>query len=101
MCLGCFEQKDCFLKDRFWRLAAHGRKRALVAIAHAILILVYRTLSTGSPIRGEGPHKVIERKRQRLIRHHMRYLGRHGIAVSSLRLAGPSDPGSIVTAPTA
>lgn len=80
-------KKDCFLKDRFWRLAAHGRKRALVAIAHAILILVYRTLSTGLPYQERGLHEVNERKRQRLIRHHVRRLGRLGVAVSSLRLS--------------
>src|ERR1700753_1839424 len=31
------KKKNCFLKVRFWRLAARGKKRALVAIAHTIL----------------------------------------------------------------
>jgi transposase len=94
-------KKNCFLKDRFWRLAARGKKRALVAIAHTILLLVYRALATGQGYQERGVVEVNEQKRQRLIRHHMRRLGRLGIAVSSLRLAGPSDSGSIVTAPTA
>jgi transposase len=85
--------KDCFLKDRFWRLAARGKKRALVAIAHSILVLLYRTLSTGQPYQERGAVEVNEPKRQRLIQHHVRRLGRLGVAVSSLRLAVPGDPG--------
>jgi transposase len=85
--------KGCFLKDRFWRLAARGKKRALVAIAHSILVLLYRTVSTGQPYQERGAVEVNEPKRQRLIQHHVRRLGRLGVAVSSLRLAGPGDPG--------
>jgi transposase len=86
------KKKDCFIKDRFWRLAARGKKRALVAIAHTILVLVYRSLSTGQAYEERGAVEVNQQKRQRLIRHHVRRLGRLGIAVSSLRLAGPGDP---------
>jgi transposase len=85
------KKKDCFLKDRFWRLAARGRKRALVAIAHTILVLIYRTLSTGEAYQERGAVEVNEQKRHRLIRHHVRRLGRLGIAVSSLRLTAPAD----------
>ena len=91
--------KDCFLKDRFWRLAARGKKRALVAIAHTVLVLLYRSLSTGQPYQERGAVEVNERKRKRLIRHHVRRLGRLGIAVSSLRLAGPDDPGYTAPVP--
>jgi transposase len=92
------KKKDCFLKDRFWRLAARGRKRALVATAHTILVLIYRTLSTGKAYQERGAVEVNEQKRQRLIRHHVRRLGRLGIAVSSLRLAAPADSASGATA---
>jgi transposase len=89
------KKKNCFLKDRFWRLAARGKKRALVAIAHTILVLVYRSLASGQQYQERGSVEVNETQRQRLIRHHVRRLGRLGIAVSSLRLAGPdhSNPG--------
>jgi transposase len=93
------KKKDCFLKERFWRLAARGKKRALVAIAHTVLVLVYRSLSTGQTYEERGAVELKQRKRQRLIRHHIRRLGRLGIAVSSLRLAGPGDP-SPATSPT-
>jgi transposase len=93
------KKKDCFLKDRFWRLAARGKKRALVAIAHTVLVLLYRSLSTGQPYQERGAIEVDEQKRNRLIRHHVRRLGKLGIAVSSLRLAGPNDPGYVASAP--
>ena len=41
----------CFLRDRFWRLAQGGKKRALVAVAHALVIVIYHVLSTGQPYR--------------------------------------------------
>jgi transposase len=93
--------KGCFLKDRYWRLAARGKKRALVAIAHTIVVLIYRSLSSGHPYQERGIVEVSETKRQRLIRHHVRRLGRLGIAVSSLRIAGPGDPGFAVPNPAA
>jgi transposase len=95
------KKKDCFLKERFWRLAARGKKRALVAIAHTVLVLVYRSLSTGQTYEERGAVELNQRKRQRLIRHHVRRLGRLGIAVSSLRLAGPGDPSPATSAPPA
>jgi transposase len=85
------KKKDCFLKDRFWRLAARGKKRALVAVAHTILVLVYRSLAAGQPYQERGVVEVNEQKRLRLIRHHVRRLGRLGIAVSTLRLAPASS----------
>lgn len=83
-------KKDCFLKDRYWRLSVRGRKRALVAVAHTLVVLIYRTLSSGQPYRERGVMQVSEQKRQRLIRHHVRRLGRLGVAVSSLRI-DPAD----------
>jgi len=83
------KKKNCFLKERFWRLAARGKKRALIAIAHTILVLVYRSLTSGQQYQERGSAEVDETTRRRL--------GRLGIAVSSLRLAGPDDPNSGIT----
>lgn len=76
-------KKDCFLRERFWRLAVGNRKRALVAIAHALLILIYNALATGEPYRERGTIELDEAKRRRLIRHHIRRLGRLGVCFSS------------------
>jgi transposase len=54
-------KKDCYLRERFQRLCAKkGRKPALIAVA------------------------------QRLIRHHVRRLGKLGVAVHSLRPESPT-----------
>ena len=74
-------KKGCSLKNKFWRWAAEGRKRALVAVAHALLVLVYQVLARGEPYQERGMPAVEERQRKRLIRHHVRGLGRLGINV--------------------
>ena len=77
-------KKNCFLHDRFWRLAAGGnRKRALMAIAHSLLGLIYVALTTRQPYQERGAIELDEAKRQRLIRHHIRRLGKLGICFSS------------------
>jgi transposase len=82
-------KNDCFLKDKFWRLAAgkgkEGKKKALVAVAHIVLVLIYRTISSGQAYQERGTIELSEAKRERLIRHHVRRLGRLGVAVYSSR----------------
>ncbi|MGH8902727.1 MAG: hypothetical protein ACRDYA_13880 [Egibacteraceae bacterium] len=39
--------KDSYLSAQFWRIARRqGKKRAAVAVAHSILVIVYHVLST-------------------------------------------------------
>jgi transposase len=41
--------KDCYLAVRFWRIAKRrGQQRALVAVAHTILVICWHLLSEGS-----------------------------------------------------
>jgi transposase len=78
-------KKDCHLKERFRRLAVKGRKPAMIAIAHDLAVILHRTLKSGTPYREADQPAPDERKRQRLIRHYVRRLGKLGIAVHSLR----------------
>ncbi len=55
-----------------------GHKRALVAVAHALVKAIYYVLSTGEPYREVKPEVLNEVKRQRIIRHHTRRLRRLG-----------------------
>jgi hypothetical protein len=46
-------KKNCFIKDKFWRITTKsgGKKSpAVVAIAHTLLILIYQALITGQPV---------------------------------------------------
>jgi transposase len=71
-------KKDCHLQGKFWRLAAEGKKPAIVAVAHALLVLVYQVLSQGKPYQEREAPGVEARQQRRLIRHHIRSLGRLG-----------------------
>jgi transposase len=82
---GAVSKKGCHLKDRFRRLCVKGRKPAVVAIAHSLAILIHRTLSSGVAYREPTQPAAEERKRQRLIRHYVRRLGKLGVAVGPLR----------------
>jgi len=81
---GAAKTKNCFLKEKFWRITAkHGGKRAaaVMAVAHNLLRLVFQVLSTGQPYQERSAGPLEPRQRERMIRHHIRRLGRLGIAV--------------------
>jgi transposase len=86
--------KNCFLKEKFWRLTSKsgGKKPpALIAIAHQLMILVYQVLDTGKPYQERGATALDENQKQRLIRHHFHRLGKLGVAIP--RYVTPScDP---------
>jgi transposase len=73
-------KNGCYIKGKFWRLAAQGKKRALVAIAHTLLILIYHVLAQKKPYQERGAPVLDERQRRKLIRHHTRCLGRLGVS---------------------
>jgi hypothetical protein len=70
---------DSAFKARYEQLKPKiGHKRALVAVAHALVKTIYYVLSTGEPYRAAKPEELNEVKRQRVIRHHTRRLRRLG-----------------------
>jgi hypothetical protein len=73
-------KKDRYLKGKFWRLAAEGKKRTLVAVAHNLVVLIYHVLRQGKPYQERRAPVLDERVRHRLIRHHPRCLGRLGVS---------------------
>ena len=77
-------KKDCFLKDKFWRITTKsgGKKSpAVIAIAHSLLILTYQVLSTGQAYQEKQAPVSDPRHKQRMIRHHIRRLGKLGVRV--------------------
>jgi hypothetical protein len=44
-------KKNCFLKQKFWRLATKKQRKppATMAIAHTLLLLCYQVLKSGRP----------------------------------------------------
>jgi transposase len=87
--------KGCFMKDKFWRIATKSggkKKAALVAISHTLLLLIYRVLESGLPYTPRDAPPLSETQKSRLVRHHIRRLGKLGIAVSSCRARATHPP---------
>jgi len=82
-------KRDCFLKEKFWRITTRRGKKpiALIAIAHTQLRLIYEVLQSGQPYRERNAEPPSEIQKQRLIRHHIRRLGKLGIQVRHSSLA--------------
>ena len=78
-------KKDCYLKGQFWRLAAEGKKEAIVAVAHTLLILVHQVLSQDKPYQENNRPLLDERQRKKLVRHYVRALGRLSISAAFIR----------------
>lgn len=73
-------KKGCSLGDRFRRIAARrGRKRAIVAIAHAQLVIIYHLLSTGQPYAERATTSHTSEHQQRQIQYHLRRLSALGV----------------------
>jgi transposase len=68
------------LKDKFDRIAPRGRAKAATAVSHAILTHVFRVLLSNTPYR-EPNRPLSDRRKARLIRHHIRRLGKLGVCV--------------------
>jgi hypothetical protein len=80
MHLGRISQKELLSKGKFWRLAAEGKKRAIVDVAPNLLVLVYHVLVTGRPYQERGTG-IVEEQQKRRIRFHVRVLGRLSVDV--------------------
>ena len=75
--------KGTFLAARFQRLVKRlGYKKALIALAHTILRVVYRLLADGGTYQERSPHAMAERTRQRAVRASLRRLQELGVAVA-------------------
>ena len=88
-------QTGCFLKEKFWRITtkSKGKKNvALVAVSHSLLQLVYEVLSSGKPYQDRQAPPLSESRKQRLIRHHTRRLGKLGVRIHSIRPSVETKP---------
>ena len=77
-------KKNCFIKEKFWRIVSKsgGKKApAVIAVAHLLILLAYQVLQTHQPFHDRMAPPMDERQKERLIRHHIRRLGKLGIAI--------------------
>lgn len=75
--------KDSFLAAFYTRLAARrGRKKALIAVAHKLLVIVYSLLKTGEQYQERGAVALDERHKERLLERLQRRIVQLGYRVS-------------------
>jgi len=87
-------KKNCFIKEKFWRITSKSKGKkapAVVAVAHTLLVLIYQVLRTHQPFQDRQAPPLDERQRQRLIRHHIRRLGKLGISVPHYVVSAPLE----------
>jgi transposase len=93
--------KDSFLKEKFWRLATKKQRKgpAVIAVSHTLLQLVYQVLSTQQPYQERGSPILNEKQKERIIRHHIRRLGKLGVTVRSPASSQPRHSRRAATPP--
>jgi len=76
-------KKNCYFSGQFKRIAARrGIQRALIAVAHALLIVVYTMLKTGSSYQELGGDYLERIRKDQLQKYYIRRLQRLGLSVS-------------------
>ena len=76
-------KKNCYLSAQFKRLAARrGVKRAVVAVAHSMLIIAYQMLKTGCSYHELGGNYLEQINKDQLQRYFVKRLQRLGLKVT-------------------
>jgi len=76
-------KKNCYLSAQFKRLAARrGLKRAIMAVAHSMLIIAYHMLKNGQNFHELGGNYLDQINRDQIQRYLIKRLQRLGLSVS-------------------
>lgn len=74
--------KDRYFSAQYHRLARHrGKKRALVAVGHSILVMIYHIMQTQSHYQELGAHYFDQGQADRLSRYYVKRLEHLGYQV--------------------
>ena len=75
--------RDTYLSAQYRRIAARrGKKRAIIAVAHSILVIIYHMLRDGTRHSDLGGQYFEERNHQAIVRYTVRRLNRLGYEVT-------------------
>lgn len=75
-------KKNCFLAAQYHRLAARlGKKRAAIAVAHSILVILYHVLRNQTPYNELGPDHYDQRHKEAILRRSLKRLRSLGYEV--------------------
>ena len=80
---GAVRKRDCYLAAQYRRLVKRrGDKKAIVAVAHSILVIAYHVLRDGVPYRELGADYFDRLNTDRLTRYHTKRLAALGYTVT-------------------
>ena len=80
---GAAHTRQSYLAAQYRRLAARrGNKRALIAVAHSLVVIIYHLLREGTIYQDLGPNYYDERHRDATVRRSIRRLERLGYRVT-------------------
>jgi transposase len=83
-------QKNCYLSAQFHRLAARrGMKRAVMAVAHTMLVIGYHMLKTGETYHELGATYLEQINKDQLQRYFVKRLQRLGLSVTVTPVIAP------------
>lgn len=79
---GASRTKGTYLRDKYHKLAARrGKKKAVIAIGHKILVSAYYMLKEGVAYRELGMNYLDNRNKERVSKYHINKLGQLGYEV--------------------
>lgn len=85
MWLGCHKNKGTYLRSKYDSLVGRrGKKRALIAVGHKILIATYFILKNQIPYKELGNEFLENKKKDKQILHHLKRLKELGIEVGEV-----------------
>jgi transposase len=80
-------KRGSIFKKRFYRQMQHrGRKRALIAAARSLLVVIWHVLQRRTPYCEPVNEILQERERSKKVQHHLRRLQQLGVDISALKL---------------
>jgi transposase len=80
--------KNTYLNAKYYSLVGRrGKKRALIAVGHKILIMVYYILKTGMPYKELGKDYLNRRREDKIVKGHMKRLKDLGYEVAIKKAA--------------
>jgi adenylylsulfate kinase-like enzyme len=80
------KKKGCHLGGKYRHLAAQtgSKKKALIAIARKLLVLVHKLLGQSSPYEEPKSKELTDEKRKKAVQRHLRELAKLGVQVDLL-----------------
>ena len=83
------KKQETYFAAQFHRVARRrGRNKAVIAVAHSLLVVIYHVLRTGRPYTELGADYFDRLDATRIERHHVRRLEQLGYTVTLTPLAG-------------